>query len=320
MTYKISTRKERFSEFHTDIDEVDLKKEELIVRGVKLTDMIAQMDFTDAIYHTLLHKKPSEVEKRLLNASMVSIHTGYQAYPPSIMFPRIAISTGASVTQAMAAGYCSSGDLHLGAIGRTMEAYVTLDRLIIDNVYKETRKLVRRKLESHEMLFGFGHPLLKKDPRPDALREFARSLNYDSIYLMMYDAIVDELYEQKHKHANVDGINGAILLSLGFKPEHGTGLFLISRSIGMLAHISEELQRPAWYAWSSLVARNIPGMKEVLEKDREDSKTNGNARKYDNGNHNGNANGKGNRNGNGKPKTNGHKRNGANGKKHPVLK
>ena len=262
MSRRITSREKRFSKFHTDIDYLDLKNEQLVIRGKNLVSMVREMDFTDSIYHTLLQKTPTAIEKRLLNASMVSFHTGFQAYPPTILFPRIAISTGASVTQALAAGYASSGELHLGAIENAMKEYLSLERRVGEDVYADTRELSRKKINRHQMLFGFGHPLLKQDPRPAVLREVTLKCGYESKYLTMYDAIRDELYALKHKYPNIDGINGAILLSLGFKPEHGVGLFLLSRTVGMLAHISEELKRPAWSAWSSLIARYIPGMEE----------------------------------------------------------
>ena len=82
-------------------------------------------------------------------------------------------------------------------------------------------------------------------------------LDYKSDYLVIYDIIKEEVGKKYGINPNIDGISSAILLSLGFEPEHGTGLFLISRSVDMLAHIVEEKSRPAWDAWKSLVGRGI---------------------------------------------------------------
>lgn len=247
-----------FPEFKTEVDELDLENEQLIIRGRNLCDMIQEGDFTDAIFHSLLNKKATDAEKTILNASLVSFHTGFEAYPPTILFPRIATSLGASVSQALASGYCAAGPLHVGAIERAMEEYNVLKGLIREqDNYQNIEKIVRRRVESHQKLFGFGHPLFKKDPRPDVLRGIARDLDYDSVYLRIYDTIEEELYGQKQQYPNVDGINGALLSSLGFKSEHGVGLFLMSRTIGMLAHLSEEKENPPWSAWSSLVGRGL---------------------------------------------------------------
>ena len=264
-----SSREERFAEFYTEIDEIDMENEQLIIRGKNLCEMINEMDIIDATYHTLLGKELSEVEKRLLNASLVSIHVGHQVYPPTIHAPRMAASTGAGVAQCLAAGFASSGELHLGAIKNTMNQYKSIETILgSSNFYDGTRKIVGEKIDLHEMIFGFGHPYMNRDPRPDALRALISKLGYETKYIIMHDAIRDELYEKKGRFSNVDGINGALLLSMGFEPEHGEGLFLISRGIGMLAHIAEEYKRPFWSAWGSLVARNMPGMKEKLERDK----------------------------------------------------
>ena len=259
-----SPRDERFAAFSTEIDTVDFQKERLLIRGKDLCDLIGEGDFSSAIYHTLLNKSPSDVEKKLLNASLTSIHVGHQAIPPTIHAARVAASTRAEVSQCLAAGLCSSGKLHLGAIRQVMEQYISIEEWFDGgNVYDFTRNYVGAKLDGSEMLFGFGHPYMKKDPRPEALRDLVDKLGYVTDYIIMHDAIRDELYDRKGKSSNVDGINGAILLSLGFSPVHGEGLFLISRMIGALAHIDEEYKRPIWSAWGSLIARNnIPGLKE----------------------------------------------------------
>jgi citrate synthase len=41
---------------------------------------------------------------------------------------------------------------------------------------------------------------------------------------------------------NIDGITAVIFCELGFEPELGRGLFVLSRSVGALAHAFEEMQ------------------------------------------------------------------------------
>ena len=42
---------------------------------------------------------------------------------------------------------------------------------------------------------------------------------------------------------NIDGITAVIFCELGFEPELGRGLFILSRSVGILAHAWEQKQR-----------------------------------------------------------------------------
>ena len=42
---------------------------------------------------------------------------------------------------------------------------------------------------------------------------------------------------------NIDGITAVIFCELGFEPELGRGLFVLSRAVGILAHAWEQKQR-----------------------------------------------------------------------------
>jgi citrate synthase len=42
---------------------------------------------------------------------------------------------------------------------------------------------------------------------------------------------------------NIDGVTAAIYLELGFPPALGRGLFILSRSVGILAHAWEQSQQ-----------------------------------------------------------------------------
>ena len=46
----------------------------------------------------------------------------------------------------------------------------------------------------------------------------------------------------KHRHIpmNIDGITAVIFCELGFEPELGRGLFILSRAVGILAHAWEQ--------------------------------------------------------------------------------
>ena len=48
---------------------------------------------------------------------------------------------------------------------------------------------------------------------------------------------------KRHIPMNIDGITAVIFCELGFEPELGRGLFILSRSVGILAHAWEQKQR-----------------------------------------------------------------------------
>jgi citrate synthase len=47
----------------------------------------------------------------------------------------------------------------------------------------------------------------------------------------------------RHIPMNIDGITAVIFCELGFEPELGRGLFVLSRSVGILAHAWEQKQQ-----------------------------------------------------------------------------
>jgi citrate synthase len=46
----------------------------------------------------------------------------------------------------------------------------------------------------------------------------------------------------RHVPMNIDGVTAVVFCELGFEPELGRGLFILSRAVGILAHAWEEIQ------------------------------------------------------------------------------
>jgi len=49
--------------------------------------------------------------------------------------------------------------------------------------------------------------------------------------------------KKRHIPMNIDGITAVIFCELGFEPELGRGLFILSRAVGILAHAWEQKQQ-----------------------------------------------------------------------------
>ena len=48
--------------------------------------------------------------------------------------------------------------------------------------------------------------------------------------------------KKRHIPMNIDGITAVVFSELGFEPELGRGLFILSRAVGILAHAWEQKQ------------------------------------------------------------------------------
>lgn len=224
------------------VDWADLSSGTLYVRDKKLLSMIEDSDFIDAIFHTWLQKKPNQAEKRMLNAVLVSSCGGWGIIPPVVMSARLAATTKAPIAQCLAAGFCASGPAHTSAIEEIMKIYLgkRVDQ-IEDYVYG--------MLARNDRIPGFGHPVLPRDPRPAALRRLVDELGLAREAVLKCDIIQDTLQKEKNIYANIDGINGAILIDLGFRdPSFGPAFFLMGRSLSITAHIIEEYKNPPFHA------------------------------------------------------------------------
>ena len=233
----------------TEIDGVHLNAEQLNVRSTNLNTLIGQLTYTEALFLILQGRAPTDQERKLFDLVLVAFHGGFGLLPPTTLVPRLVAGTGVTTAQAMAAGYLASGPYHVGAVEQAMRLYSaiadefrTSDRTAstAGDLEQFAYENAKARLERGETIGGFGHPLLRRAPRPVHLRRAVCDQDAAGPYFDVYDGVSRCLQECKGVPPNVDGITGAILLHLGLLPEHGTGLFLLARSAAMLAHIVEE--------------------------------------------------------------------------------
>ncbi len=226
----------------SSVDWPDLKSGRLYVRDRDLLEMVEQLDFIDTIFHTWIHKKPKPAEKRMLNAVLVSFSGGWSFLPPVVLGARIAATTRAPVAQCLAAGFCAGGPLHTSAIEGAMEIYLSEADAVEE---------ARKRLSRGEAVPGFGHPAVPRDPRPRVLHSMSKRLGVRGKAVRKFERLAALMAKEKGVHPNIDGINGAILVDLGFRDKaYGPAAFLIGRSLGLTAHIVEEYGREPYYVMS----------------------------------------------------------------------
>ena len=209
---------------------------ETIIHGYKVTDLIDKVSFTDAIWLELKGELPSEKEKAMLDAILIStIDNGMG--PPSTTNARNSASAGNPMQAAVAAGILGVGEFHGGAI----EECARLLQLGLS-----AEKLVEKVLSSGDRIPGFGHQVYKEeDPRATQIFAKAKSLGFFGEYSELAKAVEAELEKIKGKKIviNVDGAIAAVVSDMGFDYRLGKGFFLIGRVVGLIAHIFEEIVR-----------------------------------------------------------------------------
>lgn len=205
-----------------------------IIRGYDLIDLINKVSFTESIFLVLKGELPNEKEAKLLNSLLVSsIEHGVEA--PSTTIARLTASNGIPSSTAIAAGVASIGDSHGGAA----EA---LAKILQENAEKPAIEIVAEFKETKRRIPGFGHKIYKIDPRTQALLEIAKQTGFDGKFVKLCLEIEKELEKTSGKNLplNIDGTIAALMSELGFDWRLGKSLFIISRVVGIAAHVHEE--------------------------------------------------------------------------------
>ncbi|HNB59989.1 MAG TPA: citryl-CoA lyase [Phycisphaerales bacterium] len=238
---------ERKAVWTTAVTRIEPNK--VAVRGRDIASLMGNASFGAAVYLILTGRLPDERTGRLMDAILVS-SIDHGATPPSCLAARTVASTGASLSQSVAAGIMSINRHHGGAIedcarflGSLLKA-ATEARKSIDQVAADE---VARIKSTGDRISGFGHRIHTKDPRTARLFELAALAGLTEAPTTHIGAAraVERAFASigKPLPINVDGAIGAILADLGLDPKVFNGIFMIARTPGLVAHVVEEQTR-----------------------------------------------------------------------------
>jgi citrate synthase len=219
----------------------------IYIRGYDLVELIGNVPFPSVLYLLYTGELPEPNVAKLIDAVMVaSIDHGPGA--PSALAARTAISGGAPLGAAGAAGLLSLGKFHGAAVQDSMEAIQSVvalsdegDTLAVaaDRVVAEWRQAKRR-------ISGFGHRQHKRqDPRLTRLFGLAEEASVSGRYLAAAQALEEALKRVLGKDLpiNIDGAMAAVLCEIGFPPDLANAVFMVARMTGILAHAQEEQEQ-----------------------------------------------------------------------------
>ena len=210
------------------------------VRGVPLTDLVAQQTFTEAIYFILTGKRATSSQARMLDAVLVAM-LDHGVGVPTAFVPRTVASVGAGVIPALASGLLAIGEHHGGAIEAAMRVFGKAEDASI---------IVAQAKAAKARLPGYGHKVYTDvDPRSAALFLLAKEQGVYGVFVQKAVEIEKELNKHSLKKLplNIDGSVAAILCELGFSPVLGKAFFALGRRPGMMAQVQEELQNEKPY-------------------------------------------------------------------------
>lgn len=244
------TGRERGEEWwSTDI--IEMSPGVIRLRGYEIQDLIGRVSFPAMIWLMLRGELPTERQAALLGIALgAAVDHGPQA--PSIAIARMAATCGVGINSAMASAVNVLGDVHGGAgeqalaffgeIAGAMDGGLDLQAAVSDRLDRFFR-------EAQGYVPGLGHRFHPIDPRAPRLLEITRDFAAEGViggrFAGIAEAVEAEVARRKGRRIplNIDGATAVIYGELGFPPPLTRGLFVLSRSVGILAHAWEQSQR-----------------------------------------------------------------------------
>lgn len=221
----------------------------ITVRGYDLCDdLIGNIGFTDYFWLLVLGERPSEAQRRMVDACLVAI--AEHGLVPSVQAARMTLAAGPEAWQgAMAAGLLGMGSVVAGS-SETAGRY--LARILADaetggtDVETAAIASLKEMKARREKVPGLGHSQHSSgDPRADRLLELAAELGFAGRHVGALRTLGKHAPEIMNRPLpiNVSGAIPATILDAGWPLEALKAVPLLARTAGLAAHLYEESLR-----------------------------------------------------------------------------
>jgi citrate synthase len=233
---------------------IEMKPGMIRYRGYAVEDLIGGVSFAEVVFLMTRGELPHPAAAKLLEAALVAaVDHGPQA--PSIAAARMAITCGVGINNAMASAINMLGDVHGGAGEQCVMLYNAIAARMGSDPISETRLAEAVRAEMKVLVEagirhvpGFGHRFHPRDPRAPRLLDLVEAAAVAGAvsgrFAAIGRAVEAQLAAEKGRPVpmNIDGATGVVFAELGFPPPLCRGLFVLSRSVGALAHAFEQMQ------------------------------------------------------------------------------
>ncbi|MGQ9366423.1 citryl-CoA lyase [Azospirillum sp. ST 5-10] len=219
------------------------------IHGLDLAaDILGKVDLGQMAFLEIWGRLPDEREDAVFNALVVALVE--HGLTPSVLAARLTyLGAPDSLQAAVAAGLSGVGTVFVGSIegaARMLQEAEAGNRPA-DEIPALARDIVARFKAEKRIIPGLGHPIHKQaDPRTERLLAIAAENGFRGNHVRLLEAVAAEAERSLGRHlpVNVSGAIGAIASELGLDWRVCRGIGLIARTIGLVAHLLEEIRSP----------------------------------------------------------------------------
>jgi citrate synthase len=229
---------------------IDIRPGVIRIKGHPIEELIGNVSYAHMVWLMLRDEEPSPGQIRLLEAALVAaVDHGPQA--PSIAISRMAVTCGLPLNGAMASAINTLDDIHGGAGEQCLILFKDIAARIGPTSLPAavSQALDHFNAEHGKIIPGFGHRFHPVDPRSPRLLALvdaaAKEGIVDGSFAKIGRQVEATLAERLARKItmNIDGATAIVYGELGFEPALARGLFILSRSVGILAHAWEQKQQ-----------------------------------------------------------------------------
>jgi citrate synthase len=232
------------------------------VRGRDLcADLMGRLSFTEYFHLLLTGEEPTADQRYFLDMLLVAI--AEHGMTPTNVAARMTLAADpGSLQGAVAAGILGCGPVILGTAELCARLLETAQQRVAagDDPAAVAGEIAREHRASGAKLPGFGHPLHRPlDPRAERILDAADERGVGGPHVALARALRPAAAEAwgKPLPMNVSMPIAAVMLDLGFPSGAVKGVPILARTAGLLAHLTEEQQRPLGFLMAAAAEEAI---------------------------------------------------------------
>jgi citrate synthase len=224
-------------------------RDSITVRGFDLTtQLLGKIDLGGMAFLEIKGRLPTPKEAEVFNALLITL-VEHGMTPQAMAARLVNLAAPEALQAAVAAGLCGVGSVFAGGSEQTAK--------VLQEAFKNRKEdapiadmaaaIVADFAERRQPIPGIGHPLHKPiDPRTPVLFGIAERNGFRGRYVALLEEISKQAESrlQRELPINATGAIGAILCELEFPWRICRGIAVISRAVGLVGHLSEEMENP----------------------------------------------------------------------------